>query len=116
MSNIPSGERNFVRLSDARLQAVSSRNMYSEHGLEAWILSVFGQVCHLLMVVSYWRPGSAQLHAAWATLSQSLRAGIVRAVLPELRHFVSQGASFWTASMKASVTRTELLEFWPLTV
>jgi propanediol dehydratase small subunit len=29
--------RNFIRLSDARLQAVSSRNMYSEHGLLALI-------------------------------------------------------------------------------
>ena len=35
-----------------RLQAVSSRNMYSEQGLEPLILPPSGQVCHSLMVVS----------------------------------------------------------------
>jgi hypothetical protein len=74
MSNIPSGERNLVRFSDARLHAVSSRNMYSLQGFDAWILSVFGQVCHLLIVVSYWRPGSAHFHAATAIFSQRSRA------------------------------------------
>ena len=42
---------NASRLSDARLQAVSSRNMYSEHGLEARIGPEAGQVCQSLMVV-----------------------------------------------------------------
>ena len=56
--------RNFIRLSEARLQAVSSRNMYSEHGLEAWIGPVCGQVCQSLMVVSNWMPGSAEAQAA----------------------------------------------------
>ncbi len=32
---VPSGERNFIRFSEARLQAELSRNMYSEHGLLA---------------------------------------------------------------------------------
>ena len=36
----------------ARLQAVSSRNMYSEHGFEPLIRPPSGQVCHSLMVVS----------------------------------------------------------------
>ena len=39
------------RFSDARLQAVSSRNMYSEHGLEALIGPAAGQVCQSLIVV-----------------------------------------------------------------
>jgi hypothetical protein len=47
-----------------RLQAESSRNMYSEHGLLALMRAVFGHVCHALMVVSYCTPGSAQPHAA----------------------------------------------------
>ena len=48
-----------MRLRLARLQAVSLRNMYSEHGLDAWIRSVFADVCQSLMVVSYWMPGVA---------------------------------------------------------
>jgi hypothetical protein len=56
--------RNCSRLSDARLQAVSSRNMYSEHGLEARISPGAGQVCQSLMVVWNWMPGSAQAQAA----------------------------------------------------
>ena len=43
-----------------RLQAVSSRNMYSLHGLLALIGPEFGQVCQRLMVVSYCTPGSPQ--------------------------------------------------------
>src|SRR2546423_7445260 len=57
-------ERNVSRLIDARLQAVSSRNMYSEHGLLARIGPEAGQVCQSLTVVWNCRPGSAQAHAA----------------------------------------------------
>jgi ribonucleoside-diphosphate reductase alpha chain len=53
---------------DAKLQAVSSKNIYSEHGFEASILPPSGQVCHSLIVVSYCKPGSAQAHAAWDIL------------------------------------------------
>ena len=56
--------RNCSRLSEARLQAVSSRNMYSEHGLEARISPDAGQVCQSLMVVWNWMPGSAEAQAA----------------------------------------------------
>ena len=42
--------RNFIRLTLARLQAESSRNMYSEQGFEALIRPEFGQVCQRLMV------------------------------------------------------------------
>ena len=38
------------RLIEAKLQAVSSRNIYSEHGLEARIFPSAGQVCHAFMV------------------------------------------------------------------
>ena len=58
-SNAPvSSPTNFIRLSDARLHAESSRNMYSEQGFDARIRSVFGQVCQSLMVVSNCIPGS----------------------------------------------------------
>ena len=52
------------RFSDARLQAVSSRNMYSEHGLEARIGPDAAQVCQSLIVVWNCRPGSALAQAA----------------------------------------------------
>src|SRR5215218_5472787 len=58
---VPSSLRNFIRLSEARLQAESSIDMYSEHGLDAVIGPVFGSVCQRLIVVSYWTPGSAQV-------------------------------------------------------
>ena len=59
-----SGERKVSRFSEARLQAVSSRNMYSEHGLLARIGPLSGQVCQSLIVVWNWMPGSAQAQAA----------------------------------------------------
>ena len=63
-----------MRLRLARLQAVSLRNMYSEHGLDAWIRSVFADVCQSLIVVSYWMPGSPQTHAASAMRRKMSRA------------------------------------------
>src|SRR5688572_24134702 len=63
-SNEPSLLRYGRRLIEARLHAVSSRNMYSEHGLEATIGPAAGEVCHSLMVVWYCSPGSAEAQAA----------------------------------------------------
>src|SRR6185437_14614809 len=63
-SKLPSACRNGSRLIEARLHAVSSRNMYSEHGLLATIGPAAGLVCHSLMVVWYWMPGSAEAQAA----------------------------------------------------
>ncbi len=74
-SNVPSAWRNFIRLMLARLQAVSSRNMYSEQGFEALIRPEFGQVCQRLIVVSYCTPGSPQLQAPSAILASTSRAG-----------------------------------------
>src|SRR5947207_12639033 len=59
-SNVPSARWYFLRFRLDRLQAVSSRNMYSLQGLLALIGPEFGQVCQRLMVVSYWTPGSPQ--------------------------------------------------------
>src|SRR5262245_25304678 len=101
-----------MRLMDARLQAESSMDMYSEHGLDALVRAVFGRVCHALIVVSYWTPGSAHFHAASAICRSRLRASRVSSTWPSVRavRFHSSPAS--TASMKASVTRTELFAFW----
>src|ERR1044072_4255876 len=62
------------RFSDARLHAESSRNMYSEHGLDALIRAVLMHGCQSLIVVSNWMPGSPQIHAASAILRISDRA------------------------------------------
>ncbi len=58
-----------MRLIDDRLQAESSRNMYSEQGLDELIGAVFGQVCQRWIVSSYWRPGSPQSQVPSAILS-----------------------------------------------
>ena len=49
--NAPSAARNAIRFREARLHAVSSRNMYSEQGFDALIRPEAGQVCQSLMVV-----------------------------------------------------------------
>src|SRR5215471_9558658 len=107
---------NASRLSEARLHAVSSRNMYSEHGLEARIWPDAGQVCQSLMVVWNCRPGSAEAQAAVAIRSHSARALTVFDTLPVVRQVRSQSPSASTALRNSSVTRTVLLEFWPETV
>src|SRR3954469_15411612 len=112
-STVPSGRRNFMRFSDARLHAESSTCMYSEHGLDALMRPDTGEVCHWLIVVSYWTPGSAQRHAASAISSMSRRAGIGSPTgSPVARAARCQSASSSTARMNSSVTRTELLAFW----
>ena len=79
-----------MRFSDARLQAESSRNMYSEHGLDALMRSVFGHVCQALMVVSNCMPGSPQSQAASVTWRMSSRARSVSSALPSVRAVSSQ--------------------------
>ncbi len=111
-SNVPSARRNFMRFSDARLQAESSTCMYSEHGLDALMRPDAGDVCHWLIVVSYCTPGSAQRHAASAISRMSSRACTVLTGVPSTRPVSSHSSSFSTACMNASVTRTELFAFW----
>ncbi len=111
-SKLPSSRRNFIRLSEARLQAESSTCMYSLHGLEALIRPDSGQVCQRLMIVSYWTPGSAQRQAASAIWFISSRASSVFTVEPSVRAVRCQSSPASTASMKSSLTRTELLAFW----
>ncbi len=110
----------------ARLHAVSSRNMYSEHGFDPFILPASGQVCHSLMVVSNWTPGSAHAHAVYATLSQSSPASRVLQAPGSLPSALALSSSVlqWrshlppslTESMNELGTLTELLLFCPETV
>src|SRR5437868_370526 len=97
----------------ANLHAVSSRNIYSEHGLLALIRPEFGQVCHLLMVVSYCTPGSPQCHAHSA---MRFRTVLASQEGPSREGSVTQRVCHWpfcfTVLMNSSVTRTERLAFW----
>src|SRR5579862_8232319 len=90
--------------------------MYSEHGFDALIRPLSGQVCQSLIVVSNCTPGSAEAQAAWAMRSHSAAAGTVLAILPSVRRVRFQSAPFSTASRKSLVMRTVLLEFCPATV
>src|SRR5438477_2015786 len=111
--NVPSGWRNFIRLMLARLQAVSSRNMYSLHGLLALIRPLLGQVFQRLMVVSYCTPGSPHCQAHSAMRCITSRA---RNEGPSRSFFVTQCVvhdwSVSTARMNSSLTRTDRLAFW----
>ena len=110
-NELSSSLKNLRRLIEARLQAVLSKNMYSEQGLEALIRPPLGQVCHSLMVVSYCVPGSAQRHAASEIASHTLRAGIDCITRPSVRAFKSQLPSSFNALKNVLGIRTELFEF-----
>src|SRR5436190_17336451 len=113
VSNDPSGRRNFIRFSDARLHALSSTCMYSEHGLDALMRPEFGDVCHWLIVVSYCTPGSAQRQAASEISRMSSRALTGSPIGSPVTGAVRcHSSSDSTACMNSSVTRTELLAFW----
>ena len=90
--------------------------MNSEHGFEALIRPEFGHVCQRLIVVSYCTPGSAQNHAASATRRHRSLALNVSTTSPVVRACVCQGSPLAAARRKSSDTRTEVVEFWPLTV
>jgi hypothetical protein len=69
--------------------------MYSEHGFDALIRPDSGHVCHWLIVVSYWTPGSAQRHAASEISFISCRAGIGSPTgRPVVRAISRQSSSF----------------------
>ena len=91
---------------------MSSMDMYSEHGLDALIRPVFGSVCQVLIVVSYWIPGSAHSHAASAICRSRSRASPVSTTEPSVRAVRFHSLPSMTDSMNASVTRTELFAFW----
>ena len=97
------------------MQAESSRYMYSLHGLLALMGLVLAEVCQRLTLSWYWIPGSPQTQAASAILLRRYRALTVSMGSPVFTAWVVQSPSRSTASMNASVTRTELFEFWKKT-
>src|SRR6201996_5765958 len=107
-----SSPRNFIRFSEARLQDVLSRLMYSEHGFEPLIRPDSGLVCQSLIVSSYWMPGSAHSQAALAMIRNRSRAWMVSMTSPFSRARRPNSPSLSTARMNSSETRTELLAFW----
>src|SRR5690242_13173221 len=109
--NCPLAVTYFMRLSDARLHAVSSRNMYSEQGLLALMRAVVLQVCQRFTVVSYCMPGSPQRHVESEILLIRSRARSFSTGWPSATFFVHQSLSSMTARMKSSVTRTEWFAF-----
>src|SRR5256885_16145168 len=92
-SNEPFGPRYFIRLREARLHAVSSRNMYSLQGLEALMRAVFLQACQRLTVGSYCMPGSPQCQVESAILESRSRARNLSACWPSARFRVHQSRS-----------------------
>src|SRR5882762_59862 len=104
-SNEPSVRRNFIRFSDARLQALLSRNMYSLHGLLELIGPVVLQVCQHWIVSSYCMPGSPHVHVPSAMPCISSRALYVGPdLLGSVTQCVIQSLSSSTARIKSSVT------------
>src|SRR4030088_2601550 len=112
MSNWPPGVRNLSKLKDAKLQAESSRNMYSEQGLDALLRPVFSLVCQRLMVESNCILGSPHCRGASAISCMSSRALYSLTGVRSLTVRVVKVESVSTARMNSSVTRTELLAFW----
>src|SRR5499427_10235868 len=100
MSNVPLEFTYFIRFSEARLQAVSSRNMYSEHGFDALIRAVFFEVCQRFTVVSYCMPGSPQRQVDSEIMCIRSRARSLSFGCPSLTFFVHQSLSSSTARMK----------------
>jgi len=115
-SKVPSSLRNFIRFSEARLQAESSTNMYSLHGLEALMAPELGQVCQRFIVLWYWTPGSPQMRVPSAISCISSRAECSPSFSPEVTAWVIQTSSFSAACRNSSVTRTDRLEFWNMTL
>src|SRR5262252_7693890 len=111
-SKVSSSRRNLSRLMLARLHDELSRLRYSLQGLLAVIRPVSGLVCQLLIVSSYWMPGSAHSQAACAILRNRSLAPTVSMTSPVLRASRSKGLPPSTARMNSSDTRTELLAFW----
>src|SRR5580658_2352036 len=110
-SKVPLGA-NFRRFRLARLQAESSRNMYSLQGLLALMRAVFFEVCQRFTVVSYCMPGSPQCQVASEIFFIRSLALKVFITLPSPIALVEKSVSRITAYMKSSVTRTELFAFW----
>src|SRR5437763_17098835 len=104
-----------MRFNDARLQAVLSRNRYSEHGLVEFWRSVPLQVCHLWMVESNCIPGSPQMWVPSAIFRSNVRASFFSHGFPSRTRFVHHSRPSTAAAMNSSLTRTLRFSFWYIT-
>src|SRR5882724_11669860 len=111
-SNWPLEFTYFIKFSEARLHAVSSRNMYSEQGLLALMRAVVLQVCQRFTVVSYCIPGSPHCQVDSEILASKSLARSLSTGWPSATFLVHQSLSSSAARMNSSVTRTEWLAFW----
>src|SRR5436305_15253928 len=98
-SKSPSAVLNFIKFSEARLQAVLSRNRYSLHGFVEFCRPVLLQVCHLWIVVSNCIPGSPQTHVPSAILRSNVRALFFSQVFSSVMSRVHHFRPFSAASM-----------------
>src|SRR5438094_5495163 len=105
-SKSPSAVLNFIKLSDARLQAVLSRKRYSLHGFVEFCLSVPLQVCHLWIVVSNCIPGSPQTHVPSAILRSNVHASFFSHGWLSVTRRVHHSRPSCGAAMDSSLTRT----------
>src|SRR5688500_5238435 len=111
MSNVLSSRLNFMRFSEARLQAVLFRNTYSEHGLVEWIGSAPLHVCHLWIAPSYCRPGSPHIQVPSAILCSNVDASFFCKGLPLVTERVHHSRPSIAACMNSSLTRTDRFSF-----
>src|SRR5947208_374826 len=110
-SNLLSSRLNFIKLSDARLQAVLLRKTYSEQGLVEWIGSVALQVCHFWIAPSYCKPGSPQIHVPSAIFFNSVAASFLCSGSPVVTERVHHSFPAVAACMNSSLTLTERFSF-----
>ena len=75
-----------------------------------------GHVCHSLIVVSYWMPGSAHIQAAQQMRFHRSLALSVLATAPSVRRVSCHSPFCRSASKNPLGTRMLLLEFCPDTV
>src|SRR5208282_5729751 len=110
-SKVPSSRLNFIKLSDARLQAVLLRKTYSLHGLVEWIGSVPLHVCHFWIAPSYCIPGSPQVHVPSAILKSSFAASFFSSGLLVVMARVHHSLPPIAACMNSSLARTDRFSF-----
>src|SRR6185369_3573115 len=110
-SKVVSSRLNFIRLSDARLQAVLFRKTYSEQGLVEWIGSVPLQVCHFWIEPSYCKPGSPQVQVPSAILLRSAPASFFCSGALDVTERVHHSLPSRAACMNSSLARTDRFSF-----
>ncbi len=113
-SNVPSSCRNFFRLMLDRLQAVSSRNMYSQHGFDALIRPLFGQVCQRVDRGVVLHARVAAVPGAFGHLPHQVAGLVARARRGRVGDPAASPTArrARTACMNSSVRRTERFAFW----